>query len=436
MSLLTTIKKCIPADLYHKLQPAYHYCLALASACFYRFPARSLTVIGITGTKGKSSTSELIAAILEEAGKTVALSGTIHFKIAGKTEENKYKMSMPGRGFIQHFLRRAVRAKCTHAVIEMTSEGSRFFRHRFTQPKAIVVTNLTPEHIESHGSFEAYREAKVDIARELTRGCKRDTWLVVNGDDTALMPFLDVAATHKEKFFLSDAEPYTLKARGIDFTWSGHTLSSPLTGAFNLQNILAAATVCHELGIDDAAIVRAIEACGDIKGRVERIQEGQPFDVIVDYAHTADSLRALYSAFPNTHIVGVLGNTGGGRDAWKRAEMAKVAETFCQEIILTNEDPYDEDPDSIVATMEHAITTKKPRIIMDRRAAIHEAIVLAYQHFRSSGEPTAVLITGKGTDPYIMGPNGTKTPWSDSAVAAEELKNVFATPTPDAEQAA
>ncbi|HYF29045.1 MAG TPA: cyanophycin synthetase, partial [Candidatus Paceibacterota bacterium] len=147
----------------------------------------------------------------------------------------------------------------------------------------------------------------------------------------------------------------------------------------------------------------------------ERIEEGQGFQAVVDYAHTPDSLAALYSAYPGRKIC-VLGNTGGGRDTWKRPEMGRIADEACDEVILTNEDPYDEDPRAIVEAMAAGMK-RAPKIIMDRREAIGAALSLA-----RPGD--AVLITGKGTDPYIMEANGKKTPWSDAAVVREELKKL------------
>ena len=164
--------------------------------------------------------------------------------------------------------------------------------------------------------------------------------------------------------------------------------------------------------------MKALEKFSYIPGRVERIKEGQYFDVVIDYAHTPESLQALYNAFRDKRKICVLGNTGGGRDVWKRDKMAKIAENECDEIILTNEDPYDDDPQKIISDMAAAIPDAKPIIIMDRRVAINKAISLA-----KSGD--AVLITGKGTDPYIMGAGGTKIPWSDAGVAKEELRKIL-----------
>lgn len=423
--ILRFIQKLIPKKLYRFAQPWYHFLLTLSGALIYRFPSCKLTVIAVTGTKGKTTTSELIHNILRAAGHKVALSNTIHFVIDGNERRNQYKMSMPGRFFMQKFLRDAVDAGCTHAVIEATSEGARFFRHRFIALDALVFTNLSPEHIESHGSFEAYRDAKLDIANQLRRGKKKKTVLLVNGDDKAAQLFLAKYATDKYRYFLSDAEPYQLGARETEFTWRGTTEKTSLTGAFNLQNILAALTVCEAFGVPEEKMLQAVSQTKEVKGRVERVEVGQPFEVVVDYAHTVESLKAIYSSFADRYIIGILGNTGGGRDAWKRPEMAKVAAQHCGVVILANEDPYDEDPVAIVNQMAQAIPEAKPQIILDRRKAIAEAIRIAQKHFKDSGEPTAVLITGKGTDPYIMGPKGTKEPWSDAVVAREELEKLY-----------
>jgi len=150
---------------------------------------------------------------------------------------------------------------------------------------------------------------------------------------------------------------------------------------------------------------------------VEKIEEGQDFTVIVDYAHTADSLEKLYETFQTSKRICVLGNTGGGRDKWKREVMGSVADRHCSHIILTNEDPYDEDPRKIVQDVARGI--KKPiyEIVMDRSEAIAKALKLA-----NTGD--TVLITGKGTDPYIMGPNNTKLEWDDAQITREELKKL------------
>ncbi len=420
--MFSFLKKIIPKPMFNFFQPAYHILLAYTGTILNGFPSKKLIVIGVTGTKGKSSTTELINAILEEAGKKTALSNTIRFKIAEKSRPNMYKMSMPGRFFMQNFLREAVNAQCTHAVIEITSEGARQYRHHGIELNALIFNNLSPEHIESHGSFEKYRDAKRSIALALTRSHK-ETWMVANLDDSESTFYLSLPKIkHTVPFSINDAKPYTLDNKenqhSVTFTFHGTKIFMPLTGLFNIYNALAAATVTHAMGIPVETIARALSHIAPIKGRVERVEMGQNFDVIVDYAHTADSLEKLYQAFPTQRKICVLGNTGGGRDTWKRPEMAQIADSYCDEIILTDEDPYDDDPLSIVEEMKKAIVEKPCEIIMDRRQAIAKAISKA-----RAGD--AILITGKGTDPYIMRAGGTKEPWSDRAVAEEELRKML-----------
>ncbi|MCL5781781.1 MAG: Mur ligase family protein [Patescibacteria group bacterium] len=170
--ILSKIRRITPKLVHSKSGPAYHFLLALLGAIYYRFPSRKIKVIGVTGTKGKSSTVELLGAMLEESGYRVALSNTIRFKVAESSSDNLYKMSMPGRFALQRLLRRAVNAKCDFAIIEMTSQGALLHRQRFISMDALVFTNLSPEHIEAHGSYENYASAKLDIAKQLARSKK------------------------------------------------------------------------------------------------------------------------------------------------------------------------------------------------------------------------------------------------------------------------
>jgi UDP-N-acetylmuramoyl-L-alanyl-D-glutamate--2,6-diaminopimelate ligase len=194
-------------------------------------------------------------------------------------------------------------------------------------------------------------------------------------------------------------------------------MHSHLKGKYNVSNILAATTFAQAFGVPLPVISRALSKLKIIRGRGEhiKISEKQNFDVVVDYAHTIESLEALYSSFPNQKKICILGNTGGGRDTWKRPGMAGVADTFCDEIILTTEDPYDEEPQNIINDMLPGIKNKKPKIILDRREAIQEAI-------KQAGKGDVIFITGMGSQQYMCLANGRKIPWDDASVAREELK--------------
>lgn len=417
--LLYVSKKMLPTRLFHAVQPLYHFLLSFCGAVFYHFPSKEITVIGITGTKGKSSVTELVNALFEADGKRTAVLGTIRIKVGEKSEPNMFKMTMPGRFFIQRFLRNAVRAKCDVAIIEMTSQGVLQYRHKFIHLDALIFTNLSPEHIEAHGSYENYIGAKLEIMHALENSQKRPRYMIANNDDDYGKRFLSARVEHALPYGLSDLELYTLNRDDISLIIEGTTVRVPLIGLFNVYNVLGAITCARAFGIPEKTIHRALENLPQIHGRVECFKSpknaSKRITAVVDYAHTPDSLEKLYTAFERDHKVCVLGNTGGGRDTWKRPEMARIAEKYCESIILTNEDPYDESPRKIVDDMARGIEqTSKLSIIMDRRSAIKRALELA-------PDGSVVIISGKGTDPYIMGPKNMKTPWSDATVVQEEM---------------
>jgi UDP-N-acetylmuramoyl-L-alanyl-D-glutamate--2,6-diaminopimelate ligase len=416
--VLRSIEKLIPRKIYKFFQPAYHYLLAVTGTIIYRKPSRHIYVIGVTGTKGKSSTTEFINAALTGAGKKTAILSTIRFKIGEASRPNKFKMTMPGRFFTQKFLRDAVDAGCEYAIIEMTSEGARFFRHTGIELDALIFTNLSPEHIESHGSFTKYKAAKLRLVHHLAKSKKPMRLSIANIDNEHAHSFLispvekNIGYSLKHVHFISETENESV------IKYHDETITIPLPGRFNVSNTLATLALTHELGLPFADVKKGIESLSLIRGRVEKINCGQDFTVVVDYAHTDDSLRKLYEAFPSSRKIAVLGSTGGGRDGWKRPVLGKIADEYCSEIIITNEDPYDEDPIKIINEVASGVTSHTPIIIIDRREAIAKAISLA-----NTGD--VVLITGKGTDPYIMGPNGSKQVWDDASVAKEELEKVI-----------
>jgi UDP-N-acetylmuramoyl-L-alanyl-D-glutamate--2,6-diaminopimelate ligase len=424
--MLNQIKKFIPKKLFHALQPAYHYLLAFSGAVFYGFPSKKVRIVAITGTKGKTSAAEIVNAILEEAGYTTSLIGSLRMKIGNTSAPNPYGMSMPGRFALQRFIAKAVKEKSDWVVMEMTSEGAKQFRHKYIYLDALIFTNLAPEHIESHGSFEKYLEHKQRIAESLGSSPKEKKIVVVNADDSHAESFIPKGKLDVVRFSLNEVKPYTSDSKGVSFTWKGVTMRSPLKGEFSIRNILGAAHFAESIGIEPIVIARTLGKLAVIPGRGEHVtleenhpsRQKQNFDVIVDYAHTKESLEALYSTFANQKKICVLGNTGGGRDIWKRPKMAEVADQYCDEIILTTEDPYDEDPQNIANDMLQGIKSKKPTIILDRREAIQEALTRAK-------EGDAVLITGMGSQEYMCLAGGKKIPWSDAKIAREELEKIL-----------
>lgn len=411
----------------------YHFALAWIAAFLYGFPSRNLTVVGVTGTKGKSSTIEFLNTIFEEAGYKTALANTIRTKIGENSERNLMRMTMAGRFFTQRFLAKAAREKCDIAFVEMTSEGARQHRHRGIELDALIFLNLAPEHIESHGSLSAYADAKFELGKQLARSAKRPRYMIANAEDVQSARFLTLAVEHTIAFALKDGS-WQSDESGGRFNFEGEDMHINLPGRFSILNALAAATLARWMNIKAPVIARGLETLKAIPGRAERIDAGQGFLVIVDYAHTPDSLRAIYGAYRGKRIC-VLGATGGGRDMWKRPVMGSIADEMCEHVILTNEDPYDEDPRSIVDGLARGTKRQQPEIIMDRREGIRKALRLAAETVRPIRQAqgprdqndVVVLITGKGTDPCICGPRGTKIPWSDADVAREELQKILST---------
>ncbi len=408
------IETVVPVSFLDSFRPAYHLFLAWFGAFAYGDPSRRMLVVGVTGTKGKTSVTEMLNAILEEAGYKTALINSIRFKNGEKNERNMTRMSMPGRFFIQKFLHDALASGCNAAVLEMTSEGAKQSRHRFIDLDALIFTNLAPEHIESHGSLQAYADAKFEIGKELVRSHKRPRIIAANSDDRESTRYLTLAVEQSLPFSLGATAPYEAGERGGYFSFDGMKIPVHLGGEFSLKNALAAATAARALGVKTPVIASALDRLEKIPGRAERIEAGQSFTAVVDYAHTPDSLKAIYDAYKNERKICVLGAAGGGRDVWKRSVMGRIAEECCAQIILTNEDPYDEDPGAILQDIAHGMS-KPPEIILDRRAAIRRAL----EYARASD---AVIITGKGTDPAIAGPGGSSTPWSDADVTRQELE--------------
>jgi len=422
------IKKFIPAFILS----AYHYKLALFGAAIFDFPGlnKNLKIIGVTGTSGKSTTIDFITRILEEAGNKVASISSIRFKVGEREWENKYKMTMPGRFVIQKFLRQAKNAGCKYVVLEVTSEGLRQFRHKFINFDTVVFTNLGKEHIESHGGFENYRNAKL----EFFRSCRNIH--AINADDENSKYFAKTPAIYNLQFtiynkFLNSnfqtltAEDVVVNQYGVSFKIQDTKFQIPLLGIFNVYNALAAICVAQNYGVSLDVCKKALEKAKGIPGRMEIVQK-DPFMVVVDYAHTPDQLEKVYKTLHpkpytlNPNLICVLGSCGGGRDKWKRPVLGKIASQYCDEIIITNEDPYDENPSQILSEIKSGISNFQFLIsnvyeILDRREAIKKAVELA-----KPGD--TVVITGKGSEPWMCVENGKKIPWDDRKIAKEALQ--------------
>lgn len=401
----------------------YHFLWAFLSACFYGFPSRKLKVIGITGTNGKSTTVKIIAKICKEAGLNIASLSSIDFEIVGEKQKNLFKMTMPGHGFLQKFLQKAARKNCDVAVLEITSEGIEQFRHLFIDFDIAIITNLAPEHIESHGSFEAYKKAK----GKLFKAAKKTH--ILNVDDDYVSYFESFSCKKRYGYGKEDRMGYDMifqlgnieqKDAGLLFSCQGINFEINLLGEFNVYNALAGICVAEELDIDFKIVQKALSNIKVIPGRMEKIIE-KPFLVIIDYAFTPNALGKVYSdirsKFSPKKMIVVLGACGGGRDKWKRPILGKIAAQAAEKVIVTNEDPYDEDPLKIINEVASGVGNKAEKIL-DRREAISKALQIA-----DAGD--AVVITGKGSEAWIQIGKGKKISWSDKKVVQEEFDKLY-----------
>ncbi len=439
------LKKFIPDFILYW----YHWKLAFLAAMIFGWPSHKLKVIGVTGTKGKSTVVYLAGKILQEAGPSTrsARSGQVGWISSltindGKNEKiNPYHMTMPGRFFIQKTLRRMVRNGCEYALIEVTSEGIKQHRHRFIKWAGAVFTNLAPEHLETHGGFENYRKAKEKLFAAAAKN--KESFGVYNLDDENVGEFLKYEIKKKIGYYFSTSSKnknillfeqtpqlrgasrtieisnIRLGSSGSEFEINDVKFKTNLLGEFNVYNCAAAAAIGEICGVSLEESARALEKIKSIPGRLEIINEVQDFSVVVDLAHTPDSFKKVFELFNSLkqgRIISVFGSAGGGRDKWKRPELGKIASQYSDQIFITNEDPYDEDPLAIANEILTGCDKNKADIILDRREAIARALSLA-----QTGD--VVLILGKGTEQAMM-IGGKKIEWDDRAVTREELRKL------------
>ncbi|MDD2757802.1 MAG: UDP-N-acetylmuramoyl-L-alanyl-D-glutamate--2,6-diaminopimelate ligase [Patescibacteria group bacterium] len=427
------------------MRKVYHYLISILSYWRYGRPARQLIVVGVTGTKGKSTTARLIASVLESAGHKVGLLSTVEFQIGDQRWPNDKKMTMLGRGQIQKMLREMVRAGCRYAVVETSSEGILQYRHFGLHYDVAVFTNLGAEHSERHGGFENLKNDKGKMfaglgkeKRKTINGQAIKKIIIANTDDAHAPFYLNFPADEKWSYGIKNSELRTanyIKPVSIEEVADGgykfQIQNSPfqihLDGAFNVYNALAAVAVGRAQGIPDDTIARGLSAVAGVPGRMEFIKEGQPFKVVVDYAHEPMSLTELFSnlrrfAGNKGKIISVVGSDGGGRDKNKRKEMGRIAGELTDMVIITDVNCYDEDPAVIAEMVAAGVRSAGKRdgadmlIQTDRKSAIAKAIAMA--------EPDDVVaITAKGTEPFIAVAHGKKIPWDDRAVVREVLKS-------------
>jgi len=402
------------------LKNQYHLMQAVSACLYYGFPSKQLIVIGVTGTNGKTTTTQFIARILEATGKKVAVASTINFQIGEKKWVNTSKFTTLSPWKLQKFLREAKEEGCEYAVIETSSHALDQKRVWGVSYALAVMTNVTREHLDYHKTMTAYRKAK----QQLFRGAKQ---AVVNLD----MDESDYFSTEdkKQTIFYSTkdhnahlfAEHIELDFNETEFIVEGIQFHLHVPGLFNVENALAALGVARLLNIDFTLAEKALAQISVVPGRMELVKNTLGVDIIIDYAVTPDAFEKLYEAvfplkIPGTKIIHVFGACGQ-RDRGKRPRMGEIASSCADIIILTNEDPFYEDPEQILDDIEKGVTKKKEKNyfrIFDRREAIRKALSLA-----EIGD--IVLITGKGAE-ETMALGEKRIAWNERHVIEEELK--------------
>ena len=425
----------------------YHRVLARVSALVYRNPSQELIVIGVTGTNGKTTASFYLARALEASGFAAGCTTTALMKIGKKEWINTTKMTMPGRFFLQKMMREMVDAGCRYAVIETSSQGLAQGRHLSIAYDVGVFTNLTPEHIEAHGGFENYKKAKHILFEHVgKRDAKRiagkavPKGAVLNADSEHSGYYAGAPGVEMKEWYGIDhhqglyAEDIALDATGSRFVLR-HADDSSLRisvrlnqpGDYNISNALAALAACRMLGVDLEKAAKQLEGVTTVPGRFERIDAGQPWTAIVDYAPEPESFKQLYRALkavPRERTIHVLGSCGGGRDVARRPILGQLAAANADIVIVTNEDPYDDHPQEIIdqvatgAREAGKIDGENLFLVEDRKEAIVQAMAMARPN-------DLVVMTGKGCEPWICVADGKKIPWDEVGTAREAIERAL-----------
>ncbi|NTW30893.1 MAG: UDP-N-acetylmuramoyl-L-alanyl-D-glutamate--2,6-diaminopimelate ligase, partial [Candidatus Moranbacteria bacterium] len=408
---MKSFKRIISKILPQRFKNVAHVVEAWLSAALFGFPAKRLTIAGITGTDGKTTTANFLANMLESGGKRVALASTVSFRIAGNERVNATKYTTLGGYHLQKFLHDAKKAGCTHVVLEASSHALDQGRLDGVHFAVAVITNVTREHLDYHKTMEEYRHAK-------RRLFDRADAAVVNLDMWEPEFFLKRAkrkSTYSTIESSADllAENLVLSLAGSRFSIGEIDFTIHLPGMFNVENALAAAGAASLLGVPMGTIASAASELSLVPGRMESVKNGLGVTIIIDYAVTPDALGKLYELVAlmrkeGAKVVSVFGACGD-RDRGKRPIMGEIVSATADVIILTDEDPYSEDPERILDEVEAGIRNKEKGMtlfrIRDRREAIRAGLSML-----SSGD--IMLVTGKGAEEGMQ-VGDRKIPWND-----------------------
>lgn len=415
--------------------------LSPIAAAFYGYPGRSLRVVGVTGSKGKTTTSTLIAHVLDTEGHTSGLMTTVDFKIGPRWWSNLTRQTTPEALEVQQMLREMLDGGCDFAVVEASSHGlsRQWNRVGDCDFDVAVLTNLTHEHLDYHGTFEQYRRDKARLFELLhadsAQGIRKTA--VINLDDPNAEFFIAAAGsadviTYALHHPSAMVRPYDLDLSrdGVRYTaatpWGDVEIELGIPGEFNVLNSLAALSVGLSQGISGQAIAAALRGVGGVNGRMERVELGQPFTVVVDYAHNPDSFEqvmGMLRPLTSGKLISVFGSAGE-RDHEKRAIQGEIAGRYCDLVVIADEDPRDEDPQTILSQIASGVRQAGKQegrdylLIADRARAIREA-------FSRAQPGDIVLLLGKGHESCILYEGGRKLPWSERGEAEQALRELM-----------
>ncbi len=425
--LVSGVRKALPAGAVHRLEETYRKGRVKLISARYGNPAKNLRVIAVTGTNGKTTTVNYINEILKEWGKTTAMFSTALIEVAGETQLNDLNATVGTTDRMQRFFRDAKKANVDYVVLEITSHALDQHKLATVPIEAAVMTNLTQDHLDYHGTMDNYAAAK----SKLFRG--EPKFIVLNRDDEWFDYFNGFMAGAQKitygKNDDADAQIEYIKlykkgseARVVVDHQTKLELATALPGEYNVYNMTAAAATAYLLGADVKDIVEGIANLEGVPGRFEYVTQGAGFEAIVDYAHTPDAMEKLLQAakaITRNRVILVFGATGD-RDKSKRPIMGEIAAKYADRIILTDDESYNEDAasirDQVREGIESAHATAKMTEIGDRYAAIEKALSIAKKD-------DTVLITGMGHEQFRI-VNGERQPWNDGDVVREIMAKV------------
>ncbi|MEN6389076.1 MAG: UDP-N-acetylmuramoyl-L-alanyl-D-glutamate--2,6-diaminopimelate ligase [Syntrophomonas sp.] len=417
-------KEAVDCDLPIALCNDSRAALARMAGNFYQHPSQQLRLIGVTGTNGKTTTTHLIKAILEEAGKKAGILGTLYARVEDKSFDLGH--TTPEAPDIDAFLKVCQEQQAGYVVMEVSSHALVLDRVNALDFNVAVFTNLTQDHLDLHETMEAYCNAKLKLFKNLET-CP-ENFSIINGDDEYAQAFLDQAGStavsygiEKEARIMAQDVHVTLKGSDFTVVYPGGTfkIQMKLIGLFSVYNALAAIAFALTEGIAVETIQSALAQVDGVPGRFEQVQCGQDFTVVVDYAHTPDGLENILKTARGIlehRLITVFG-CGGDRDRGKRPLMGEIAARYSDFTIVTSDNPRSEEPQDIINDIVPGVQKVKDSryaIIVDRREAIRHAI-----HLARPGD--LVVIAGKGHETYQL-VKGQVLDFDDRLVAAEFLK--------------